>query len=200
MAHDRDVAAFDRRARTYDVGWRGRMHDQITLRTVAQALKAAPTATRVLDVGCGTGTALRLLSVRLPDARAVVGVDAAPGMVDVARTRTQSDERIEVRQGTAEHLPVDPGSFDLIVSITSFDHWSDQLAGLHSCAQALTGGGTLVLTDLFSPLLAPTLLAGRRGRARTVGAGTRLLRQAGFTSLRWDRGPLLSTVIATRPA
>lgn len=197
MAHDRDVAAFDRRATSYDEGWRGRMHDGIIMRTVAQALDAAPAPARVLDVGCGTGTALRLLAVRLPETHALVGVDAAPGMVDVARTRTQGDDRIEIHQGTAEALPIDPGTFDLVISITSFDHWADQLEGLRSCAQALTGDGVLVLTDLFSPLLAPTMIASRRGHARTIRAATRLLREAGLTPRHWARGPLLSTVIAT---
>lgn len=197
MTHDRDIAAFDRRAQTYDSGWRGRMHDEITTRTVTRALEAVPAPARILDVGCGTGTALRLLSVRLPNARALVGVDAAPGMVEVARTRTQSDDRIAIHQGTAENLPVDPGSFDLVVSVTSFDHWSNQAAGLRSCARALDKEGVLVLTDLFSPLLAPTMLAGRRGHARTTRSATRLLTDAGLTTRTWHRGPLLSTVVAT---
>ena len=196
MSHDRDVAAFDRRSQSYDDGFLGRMHHEIAKRTVAQALEAMPAPVRVLDVGCGTGTALRLLAGRLPEASRLIGVDAAPGMVEVARTRTRDDARIEIRHGTAEEPPAEPGSFDLVVSITSFDHWSDQLAGLRACARALDDGGLLVLTDLFSPLLAPTMIVGRRGRARTVPAANGLLRRAGFTGLRWIRGPLLSTVFA----
>ncbi|WP_040700516.1 methyltransferase domain-containing protein [Nocardia vinacea] len=79
MAHDRDVDAFDRRARTYDDDLLGRMHRDITDRTIALALRACPNPRRVLDVGCGTGLALRLLAEKLPGAQRLTGVDAAPG-------------------------------------------------------------------------------------------------------------------------
>jgi ubiquinone/menaquinone biosynthesis C-methylase UbiE len=42
------------------------------------------------------------------------------------------------------------GSFDLVVSVTSFDHWSDQQAGLAECHRVLVPGGRLVLVDQFS--------------------------------------------------
>lgn len=46
-------------------------------------------------------------------------------------------------------------------------------------------GEHLVLADLFSPLLAPTLLAGRRGKARTRRRASQLLSAAGFQDLAW---------------
>jgi hypothetical protein len=46
-------------------------------------------------------------------------------------------------------------------------------------------GGRLVLADRFSVLLLPTLLAGRRGRARTKRRATRLLAAAGLRSPEW---------------
>ena len=51
------------------------------------------------------------------------------------------------------------------MSTTSFDHWSDQQAGLRECARVLVPGGRLMLVDLFSLWLAPTLTGGRRGKA-----------------------------------
>lgn len=196
MGHDRDVDAFDRRARTYDQGLLGRMHRDITGRTITAALQACPRPGRVLDVGCGTGFALRVLAEKVPDARLFVGVDAAPAMVDVARERSR-DNRIEVVQGIAENLPVESGTFDLVISTTSFDHWTDQAAGLRECARALTPSGVFVLTDLFSPLLAPTMSLGRRGRARTKSAGAELLRRAGFARQTWYPAFLVQTAVAS---
>jgi hypothetical protein len=49
----------------------------------------------------------------------------------------------------------------------------------------LVPGGHLVLIDQFSAWLAPTLLGGRRGKARTKRRATRLLAQAGFSSPQW---------------
>jgi ubiquinone/menaquinone biosynthesis C-methylase UbiE len=39
--------------------------------------------------------------------------------------------------GVAEELGYPGGTFDLIVSTTSFDHWDDQQAGLVECARVL---------------------------------------------------------------
>ena len=77
--------------------------------------------------------------------------------------------------GTAEQLPWPAATFDLVVSTTSFDHWADQRAGLAQCARVLAPGGCLVLADLFSVLLLPTLLAGRRDKARTRRRATQSL-------------------------
>jgi len=74
-----------------------------------------------------------------------------------------------------------------VVSTTSFDHWADQRAGLAQCARVLEPGGCLVLADLFSALLLPTLLAGRRGKARTKRRATRLVTAAGLHSPQWHR-------------
>ena len=97
--------------------------------------------------------------------------------------------------GTAERLPWAAVTFDLVVGTTSFDHWADQRAGLAQCARVLAPGGCLVLAAPFSVLL-PTLLAGRRGKARTKRRATQLLTATGLHSPQWHR---LYTVVAGLP-
>jgi len=184
MTHDRDIAAFDARAHGYEGGWLGRLHHQVADRTADLALTAAPDPRRVLDVGCGTGYLLRQLADRCPDAAELTGVDPAPAMIAAARAAAAGDRR-QWLEGTAEELPFPDGTFDLVVSTTSFDHWADQRAGLGECARVLAPGGWLVLTDLFSSLLLPTLVGGRRGKARTRRRADRLLTAAGFRTARW---------------
>jgi ubiquinone/menaquinone biosynthesis C-methylase UbiE len=184
MTQDRDVAAFDQRARGYEEGWRGRLHHEIADRTADLALACVPAPQRILDVGCGTGYLLRQLAVRCPQASELAGIDAAATMIEVA-TATAADGRLHFRVGTAEELPWPAETFDLVVSTTSFDHWADQQAGLTECARAMVPCGTLVLVDQFSSLLLPTLLAGRRGKARTKRRATRLVTAAGLRSPRW---------------
>jgi ubiquinone/menaquinone biosynthesis C-methylase UbiE len=181
---DRDVAAFDARAAGYEGGWLGRLHQQIADRTAELALGVAPAPQRVLDVGCGTGYLLRRLADRCPDAAELTGVDPASAMIAAARAAA-ADDRLRWREGTAEALPFADGAFDLVVSTTSFDHWADQRAGLRECARVLAPGGWLVLTDLFSPLLLPTLVGGRRRKARTRRRAGRLLAGAGFRGAQW---------------
>ncbi len=184
MPRDRDVAAFAERAEGYEEGWRGRLHREISDRTMQLALAQVPAPHRVLDVGSGTGYLLRQLAARAPDAVELVGVDAAAEMVRVAEESTP-DPRVRFLAGTAEHLPGPDGAFDLVVTITSFDHWADQEAGLRECARVMAPGGRLVLVDQFSPLYLPTLIGSRRGKARTRRRATGLLTRAGFQRAEW---------------
>ena len=180
----RDVAAFDERAPGYEQGWRGRLHHDIAGRAAELAVSVYPAPRRVLDVGCGTGYLLRLLAQRCPHASELAGIDPAPAMIEAAE-RAADDRRLWFTVGAAERLPYPDGVFDLVVSTTSFDHWTDQRTGLGECARVLAPGGHLVLADLFSPLLVPTVLAGRRGKARTRRRASQLLTTAGFTGLAW---------------
>lgn len=186
MSRDRDVAAFQERAPGYEEGWLGRLHHEIADRTVSLALSRVPGPGRVLDVGCGTGYLLRQLAERCPGTAQLAGVDAAPAMIEAAEAAAgRGDGRLVFRVGTAERLPWDAESFDLVVSSTSFDHWVDQQAGLSECIRVLSPGGTLVLVDQFSLWLAPTLVGGRSGKARTKRRAGRLLTTAGFGSIEW---------------
>ena len=199
MARDRDVAAFGERAQRYDKDWRGRLHHQIADRTAELALSCAPAPRQILDVGCGTGYLLGQLAARAPQASALAGIDPAPAMIEVA-TSAATDGRVRFVVGTAERLPWPDAAFDLVVSTTSFDHWADQQRGLAECARVLAPGGCLVLADLFSVLLLPTLLARRRGKARTRRRATRLLTAAGLHSPHWHHlyAAIIQAVTATK--
>jgi len=166
VAKDRDIQTFDERSKSYDEGWLGQWHGDVVDRVAALARRSAPGATRVLDVGCGTGLLLEKLLGLLPKAASVHGVDPAPGMVEQASVRAAG--RFEVRVGTAEQLPFPDASMDLVVTSMSFDHWADQQAGLNECRRVLRQRGILVLADLCAAWMLPTTLVGRgRGRART---------------------------------
>lgn len=192
MPAHRDVAAFEERAPRYEEGWLGRLHREIAEATASLTVDLAPDARRVLDVGSGTGYLLRLLAVRLPRAEQLIGIDPAPSMIQMAAAAAD-DGRLQFSVGVAERLPLRTGAVDLVVTTTSFDHWVDQRAGLVECARVLVPGGRLVLVDLFSPWLVPTLLVGWRNKARTRRRADRLLRAAGFASPAWH--DLYSVVI-----
>ena len=135
------------------------------------------------------------------EASEVVGVNVASVAADAGRSCAgPSDGRVRFIQGTAEHLPLPDAAVDLVISTTSFDHWQDQGAGLVECARVLAPGGHLVLSDLFSAWLWPTLLGSRRHKARTKGRADRLIAAAGLRDPRWHRlaGPIVQTVTATK--
>ncbi|MFF8032657.1 methyltransferase domain-containing protein [Streptomyces sp. NPDC016626] len=66
----------------------------------------------VLDVGCGPGTDLPALAERVGDGGTVIGVDHDRAMLDRARARTAGLRRVELREGDAHALPVEPGTID----------------------------------------------------------------------------------------
>lgn len=196
----RDVAAFNDRATGYDRGWRGRLHHQIADRTADLAVASVASPGHVLDVGCGTGYLLRSLARRYPRAIQLTGIDAAPQMITVA-CGLADDDRLNFTLGVAEEIGYPDRTFDLIVSTTSFDHWSDQQAGLIECARVLRPGAHLVLVDRLSRWLAPTLVGSRRGKARTPGRADRLLRHAGFQNPQWHgvHAVIINAATATAP-
>jgi ubiquinone/menaquinone biosynthesis C-methylase UbiE len=195
---DRDVVAFDQRAAHYEHGWLGRLHAEIAERVATLALSMHPAPSHVLDVGCGTGYLLRVLADRCPGTVEFAGIDPAAAMVHAA-VAASVDQRIAFQLGVAEHLPYRQSVFDLVVSTTSFDHWSNQQIGIGECARVLEPGGLFLLADLFSPMLAPTLLASRRAKARTTGRAERLLLAAALRVISWHRVyPLIKAVAATR--
>jgi SAM-dependent methyltransferase len=73
---------------------------------------------RVLDVACGTGNAAR------PAARAgarVTGLDFVPKLLEAGRAKAEAEGLdIEWKEGDAEDLPFEDGSFDRVVS--TFGH------------------------------------------------------------------------------
>ena len=195
----RDLAAYDDRARRYEQGWRGRLHHTIGDRTASLATSTAASPRRALDVGCGTGYLLRALASRYPQAEELSGIDAAPHMIETAR-RLTDDKRLTFATNVAENLPYPDASIDLVVSSTSFAHWSDQYAGLSECARVLRAGGHLILVDQFSRFLIPTLAVSRRGKARTRARADRLLLLAGFDHPHWHRlhAVIINAAVATK--
>lgn len=197
----RDVAAFNERAGGYESGWRGRLHHEIANRTARLAVAAVAAPDQVLEVGCGTGYLLRSLARHYSNAHQLVGIDAAQQMIKTAHA-IHGDDRLRFALGVAEDIGYPDATFDLVVSTTSFDHWSDQRAGLTECARVLRPGGCLLLVDQFSWWLTPTLLTSRRGKARTRGRANQLLRRAGFCSPQWHDvyAVIINAVTATKPA
>ena len=110
---------------------------------------------RILDIGCGTGVLTRLLARQLDDTSIalVVGVDAAPKMIRVARRNAVSLSNIRFDVGIAESLPYPDASFDGAVS-TFFYHHIDAVLKRRSLAElrrVIKPGGRLVIVDVDVP-------------------------------------------------
>jgi tRNA (cmo5U34)-methyltransferase len=108
-------------------------------------------ARSVLELGTGTGETARRVLDRHPDAR-LVGIDASPGMVDVARVSLPSD-RVELLVGRLED-PLPEGPFDLVVSALAAHHLEGRGKAdlFRRVASRLDPVGRFVLADVVEPV------------------------------------------------
>ncbi|WP_354700092.1 tRNA methyltransferase [Paraconexibacter sp. AEG42_29] len=106
-------------------------------------LALAPDA-HVLDVACGPGnTTRRLLGSLGPDGR-IVGLDAAPTMVERARRDTH-DPRVEYVHGDGAGLPFAEATFDAVTCLGALYLVEDQEAVLDDLVRVLRPGGRLLV-------------------------------------------------------
>jgi trans-aconitate 2-methyltransferase len=82
----------------------------------------------VLDAGCGTGRVTKLLAERLPRGR-VIGVDASPSMIELARRSLGEDAELICADLVEVDLP-EPASVDVVFSTATF-HWIRDHDALH---------------------------------------------------------------------
>jgi|SRR5579864_3894066 len=128
------ISPFEQIAAQYAALWsdtpRGRKQREQVWREVDALFHSRD---RVLDLGCGTGDdAVHLISRGLN----VVGIDSAPGMVEIARTRGVDARQIAIEELGSRNGEFD-GAFDGAISnfgalncVSKLDQLSDALAHL----------------------------------------------------------------------
>jgi SAM-dependent methyltransferase len=94
---------------------------------------------RVLDVGCGSGELCTLAAER---GAVVSGIDAAEGMVGIARTRVPDGD---LRVGAMERLPWADGSFDVVTAFNAFQFAASPAAALAEAWRVTRPGGLVAI-------------------------------------------------------
>lgn len=149
----------------------------------------------VLDVACGTGIAARVAQQRLGSGSRIVGIDASPAMLEVARAVAPE---IDWREGSAGALPlsgVEP--FDVVICQQGLQFFPDKPAAAAQMRRALAPGGRLAVSTWRPDDEMPLPRALRRVAERHLGPITdqrygygdpgrleQLLRDAGFVDVR----------------
>jgi len=131
----------------------------------------------LLDIGCGSGTAVREAASVLVTGQAI-GVDFSPAMVAIATEKTKQHaqaQRIRFLLGEAGALPVSDGSQTVVTAINSFHHWRDPKAGLAEVVRVLAKNGRLVICE--------EIFGEERGPNHTMDARSLsdLLEKSGFS-------------------
>lgn len=108
---------------------------------------------RVLDIGAGRGSLLRLLASHVAFEKPPVGLDLSRGLL-----RLDDDGPAERVQAAPAHLPFADASFDVVTSAYVLHKLDDDafLALLKEMRRVLTHGGIAVVWD-FAPTRSATL-------------------------------------------
>lgn len=111
------------------------------------AVHAGP-GSRVLDVGCGVGTAeAQLGELGLSGAR-LVAVDVEPGRArEALRTAAAHGVRAGVASADVQALPFAPGTFDAAFCVAVLQHVADVRRALDELVRVLAPGGRLVAVE-----------------------------------------------------
>ena len=93
--------------------------EQLQKLAIIEKAEIVKESDRLLDVGCGTGFSLDHFPVE-----EAVGIDPSQGLI------SQYKGKQTIMQGSAESLPFDDHSFDVVISLTAIQNFDDIEKGL----------------------------------------------------------------------
>ncbi|NPV04128.1 MAG: arsenite methyltransferase [Syntrophaceae bacterium] len=173
------------------------------------ALASLQEGETVLDLGSGAGFDCFLAAGRVGKTGRVIGVDMTPEMVERATENARKDgfANVEFRLGDIEHLPVEDGSVDVIISNCVINLAPDKGRVFREAFRVLKPGGRLMVSDIVLARPLPDAL--KNSVAAYVGcvAGASLkedylevMRQAGFENVTvHDEAPFPVDCVTTDP-
>ena len=198
-----EEARYDRIAEGYAQWW-SPVHRPATLALLDEIEPAvAAGATRILDVGCGTGALAAAAVRRWPGVR-VTGVDASGGMLAVAARELgalddMARDRVTLVKAGADRLPSRDREFDTVLTGFVLQLVPSRYRSLREARRVLgrdgrlahatwLAGGSFPADDAYADALIAAGLEPREGggahdEPRSPAAAAAQLRRAGFSSV-----------------
>ncbi|WP_313881773.1 class I SAM-dependent methyltransferase [Streptomyces silvisoli] len=109
---------------------------------------------KVLEVGCGLGMGC-VVALREYGPAAVTGMDIHPEQLQRARDAhagllREEPGRLRFVQGAAEHMPLEDGEFDAVISVEAAQHFPDIVAFAAETSRVLRPGGRAAVASFFT--------------------------------------------------
>ena len=147
MSHDKIATTFDEWASTGRAERLEDGHGDVVRQVIEEMdFKAGD---QILDLGCGSGWATRLLANGAPGSGAV-GVDVSPAMIAKADELHDWTYRARYEKGTFEDLDFPDGKFNKIFSMEALYYAVDLDRALAEMHRVLKPGGTAdIVVDFF---------------------------------------------------
>jgi ubiquinone/menaquinone biosynthesis C-methylase UbiE len=178
---------FHKQAEKYDSGNKGK-HARSLYESVINKLDEL-SFNNLLDVGCGTGNLLKLISTRY-DVQ-ISGVDLTPKMLNI--TRIKLGDEADLKVADSEELPFDNDKFDMVICTDSFHHYPHPEKVLAEIRRVLQQDGMLLIADPYTPAPLRQLVnlyfkLSRSGDVKVYPESDirKLLEEAGFISIEYE--------------
>jgi ubiquinone/menaquinone biosynthesis C-methylase UbiE len=100
-----------------------------------------------LDLGCGTGWAVRYVSDLMKGKGNCAGIDISEKMIEQARRLAAGMNNVVFHNASSENLPVEDGSIDNIICTFSFHHYANPVKALSEARRVLKPRGKFFILD-----------------------------------------------------
>ena len=103
----------------------------------------------VLDIGCGSGAAVRAIAKNLATGQ-VTGIDPTTKMIEIASVLTADENlvhNVSFFIADAERIPAEDESCDVVLAANSINHWVDVNSGLNEVLRILKPSGRFISID-----------------------------------------------------
>jgi len=101
-----------------------------------------------LDIGCGTGWAVRHASRIIKENGKAFGIDLSTKMIEIAKANSVNNQNVFFFQANAESLPFEDNFFEFIICTNSFHHYLDPLKVLDEVSRVLKKEGEIYILDV----------------------------------------------------
>lgn len=145
--------AFNNQAATYDVDVKGQ-HARTLYPALVDKLSSL-SYEKILDLGCGTGAVLKLITDKNKHAQAY-GLDISENMLKQAEQKLNDKAMLSL--GDAEHLPFENDFFDVVYCNDSFHHYPSPKAALSEVQRVLKESGTFIICDTWIPSIQRSIM------------------------------------------
>jgi ubiquinone/menaquinone biosynthesis C-methylase UbiE len=103
---------------------------------------------RLLDLGCGTGWAVRYAARLVNERGEFYGIDISSNMIEKAKTSSADYKNVQFYQASAVRLPFDNDFFDFIIFSNSFHHYFSPDKVLNEVYRVLKPEGRIYILDV----------------------------------------------------
>jgi len=136
---------WDKWAKTFDNKWAAPF--RFLQKRVISIVNLGNT-TNFLDLGCGTGWAVRYAAGLFKGQGHFVGIDISEGMISKAKENSLGLTNVRYYRASSEELPLENDYFDVIICTMSFHHYLNPRKAIAEAYRVLRKKGRIYILDV----------------------------------------------------